>query len=141
MQTLQYLYMFIAGLLGMMLHISLKIAKFKRKYSAHPTGKIIGLFFNAEWPAMLTSLVFIFLLMLVASEFIAAPLEETSAVTGFKYKISNYIRTLFAFVGYSGSSLVYATFGKAEARLIKMAEDAGVQVDDKPLNPSDNATP
>jgi hypothetical protein len=101
------------GFLGLLLQVFvLKIpqAKAKAKVANHPFS--LKLWFAEDWTILAGNIVAVFLLLTFVDHLIA-----------LKPGIKHYIELLFAFVGFTGSSVFMAAFSKFDKTVMKTIDE------------------
>lgn len=97
---------FLAGSLGMLLQICMKIAKLKSESKAANHTFVFKDYFRNDWPAILGSLVSVAIAVVCIDELLAA-----------KPGIENYIKWFFVFVGFTGSSIIQSVLSVTSRKI------------------------
>lgn len=106
--TLQtYLWCFIAGLLGIGLHIwAVKLPNIKAQAKVGNIPFSYSKYFQDDLPAILSSAITVAIFLVILDELVA-----------FKPAVIPFLKAGFIFVGFTGSSILIALLGKASKRV------------------------
>lgn len=104
-----YLY---AGVLGILLHIlAVKIPSIKAKSKVANLQFKLKDYLNDDWPAMLASLVSVGIMIVGLNELLQ-----------LRPELTRYVRWLFIFVGFTGSSIIQAGLSVANQKIMKIID-------------------
>lgn len=104
METKIYLECFLAGLLGILFHVvAVKLPKLKKRFKSAKMEFSLQEYIKGDALALVSSLVTVFIVVFLLDE-----------LAGLKPAILDYVKFLFVFVGYSGSSILIGLLGKAD---------------------------
>lgn len=110
--TSTYLLCFLSGILGLLFHIfAIKIPGIKARATVANVPFSLIQYLKDDSAAIFASLVSILLFIVILDEAIA-----------FKPEVLPYIKVGFAFVGFTGSSVLIAVFGTAQTKLNKIID-------------------
>lgn len=130
---MNYVFMFIAGLLGQFLHIMVKIKGIRKRNPDLGPKEAWKTYWKEDWNSIIAGIVGILAVMFIIKEWLNIPADSTDAPSTIaelvQYKIKDYVRTSFLVIGYCIDALVYAWLGTAERKLLDKAKDAGVDVE------------
>ncbi len=97
----------VAALMGMLFNVfALKIPSAKTRATAANIKFSVSDYFSTEWAALVANIFAIIVALLVLGEAIK-----------FKPEIQGWIVTIFAFYGFTGSSLLIALFGQVSNKI------------------------
>jgi uncharacterized integral membrane protein len=117
-----FLTCFLAGTLGILLQIFVvKLPSLKTKSEAANRPFVVSEYFKDDWMSIVGSFLALAILIVCLDELI-----------NFKPSVVDYIKWLFAFVGFTGSSLIQAAFSVTNKKIM--------QVIDEKTNIADNKT-
>lgn len=125
MDTKLYIWCALSALLGMALHVfAVKLpAALTRAKTANV--KLTGMqFLMSELPGLCSTLAAIAIALLVVDE-----------VLNYKPNLSGWLKGLFAFYGYTGSSILLAVFGKVGKQLNSIVDIKTNIADEVTVNP------
>jgi hypothetical protein len=129
MTTQIYIHCVVASLLGVVFHIAVKVK------SLHDDHKVANLKFSVaqylkdDWIALVVDVLAALILVYLVSEWV----EEDS-------KILNKVKSIFVFVGYTGSSVLMQVLSVAK-RNFRKAVDYKTNIADESTGTLDNPTP
>jgi hypothetical protein len=101
----------LCGTLGVLLQICLKIKSLKTRANAANMQFVFSKYLQDDWPTILGSLVSVALFILFIPNILA-----------IKPGSENYLRIMFAFVGYTGSSLVQLLFSATNKKILNVID-------------------
>lgn len=111
----------IAGICGVLYHTIIKAQSVKKRFKAANQEFVISKFLRDEALAIASSVITVVLCLVVIDElFRISP------------RVADYIKALFAFMGYTGASIIQHVFGKSEKYILNII--------DKKTNIADNKT-
>ncbi len=140
---MNYVWMFIGGLLGMLLYSLRKVNGIKKRmrkdvtYANYTWRQTFAFYLEHEVISMLISLVIIFIAMFISKEFIGIPTEVTeeppkfNSIAYWKNLIVHFSRGVFILIGFCGNSLSDMIAGKTEYLIDALAK--GKKEDDGTL--------
>lgn len=132
-----YVFMFLAGMIGITIHVLIKIKGIRKRNPKAGIKEVFGLYFQMDWDSLLLSFVTVLGCMFIINEFLFTKDFEnidTAKEFGWKYKMVNWIRTVFIVIGYAAQSLIYASLGRAEKVLHERAKSDGVVLPEQEQN-------
>ncbi len=107
-----YIFCFLAGLLGILFHIfAIKIPAIKERAKVANTSFSYSAYFKDDATAILASLLTVIILLVVLDELVA-----------FKPVVVPYLKAGFVFIGFTGSSILIALLGKAQAKINQVVD-------------------
>lgn len=124
-----YFQCFLAATLGGMVHAAVKANELKGLAKKSNVEFSLAQFFKDDWLTMAGNQFFILLCLMIADEWL-----------NFEGGIVDKIKTLFAFVGFGGSSIGLALFSQAKKRLYS-AIDYKTTIADEANGTTDTPTP
>jgi hypothetical protein len=112
MTTLQYFSCAGAGVLGIMFHIFVvKLPALKKRSAAANIQFSIKGYFQDDWIALGSSVIALFTVLFVIDE-----------VVKYKPIVADFIKWLFVFVGYTGSSTLQALLSRTDTTINKVVD-------------------
>jgi hypothetical protein len=125
MDTQLYLLCLVGGLLGILFHIVIKLQAVKKRVEATGIKFSIKVYLSAEWLALVSSVITIFICIFVLDE-----------ITRIKPQVLDILKFFFVFIGYTGSSILQTILGKTDKAVNKLINDAPniTGKNDEPLN-------
>jgi len=107
-----YAWCFVAGLLGILFHIvAIKIPSMKKRAKVANEPFDFRVYLKDDAAAIAASVVTVLILLVTLDE-----------VLNFKPAIQPYLKASFIFVGYTGSSILIAILGTAQAKIDKVVD-------------------
>lgn len=115
-----YLIMFLAGILGIILHSLIKVQEINKNTVCTNYKQVFKVYFSTDWISILISIFTVFTVLLIISEFIN--IQDGANTPGnvaqqLQYNIAHFIRTTFVVVGYCADSIVYTYLGGTQKKL------------------------
>lgn len=121
MATQIYIQCFLAGLLGILFHVvAIKLPRLKKRFKAANVEFSFKAYLKGDALALISSLVTVIIVVYLLDE-----------LAGLKPAILDYVKFLFVFVGYSGSSLLIGALGKADTYVNKIINEKTDIADEK----------
>lgn len=118
----QFLDLFIAGLLGVLAHVFfVKLPAVRKRSLAANKPFVASEYFKDEWVALIGSIITVVICVFIVDE-----------IVGYNPSLMRFIKGLFVFVGYTGSSLLIALFGVADKAILKVVDKKTDIADSKP---------
>lgn len=108
METLYYL---LAGILGVLLQVTLNVKSLKKNASAANMQFIFKKYLNDDWPTIIGSFITIFLFALFLPE-----------IVSIKPEALNFARIGFAFIGFTGSSVIQMLFSATSKKILSIID-------------------
>lgn len=126
---MNYLIMFIGGLLGIFLHSLVKIRGINKRLPNECYKTVFIEFWKSEWASVIISVVAVLTAMFISSEYL--DIKERDKTPGnlyeiLQYKIAAFLKTTFVVLGFCAQAAVNAFLGVTEKKLQQKAKDGGV---------------
>ena len=120
--TLSLFQYFVAGVLGMLLHIfAVKYPSLRTKNRTANQDYTFGQYLKEDWSALVSDVVVVLLLTWGVRELL-----------NLKPELEKYITWVFAFVGFTGSSIMLAIFSVANKKFLNMIDEKTNKADGLP---------
>lgn len=110
MQT-QTLYYLLAGTLGVLLQVTLNISSLKKNAKAANMEFVFKKYLDDDWPTITGSFITIFLFALFLPE-----------IVSIKPEALNFARIGFAFIGFTGSSVIQMLFSVTSKKILSIID-------------------
>lgn len=126
---MNYLIMFVGGLIGIFLWSLVKIRSINRRSPNENYKSVFKVFWTYEWINVIISVMVVLGFMFVITEYLDLKPEDETPVGIYgllKYKIAKFIKTTFIFVGFCGHAIVLAFLSVTEKNLQKKAKEGGI---------------
>lgn len=121
MTTQTYIECAVAGVLGAAFHLfAIKVPAAQSRAKSANISITLGKIINTELTGIITNLLAIAILLLIAGEGL-----------NFKPELQTWIVTIFAFCGFTGSTLLLALFGKINGQINKVVDIKTDMADNK----------
>lgn len=102
METQTYIVCFALGILGVLLHIfGMKLPAVRKRAKDANLPFTIKDYLSEDYPAIIASMITVVIAVLIIDEMV-----------GYNPSYMRYIKFFFAFIGYTGSSILIGAFGK-----------------------------
>lgn len=129
---MNYLIMFVGGLLGIFLHSLVKIRGINKRLPGESYKSVFVTYWKGEWVSVIISVVVVFTGMFISSEYL--DVKESDKAPGnlyeiLQYKVATFLKTTFVVLGFCAQAAVNAFLGVTERKLQKKAKDAGIDQD------------
>lgn len=112
MTTQTYLLCALAGILGIAFHLfAIKIPSAKTRAAAANIKFTVGDFISTEIAGIASSVLAVALILLMAGELL-----------NIRPDAKNWVITIFAFIGFAGSSILLAIFNKVNTQINKVVD-------------------
>lgn len=124
--------MFIAGFLGIFLHLLVKVNQINKKLSTVNYKMVFQQYWKTDWTVVLLSIVAVITAIFISNEWLN--IKDSDKTPGnlyeiLQFKIVQFVRTVFVVLGYCADSVIAAYLSGTEQKLIQKAKDAGVPVE------------
>lgn len=126
---MNYLIMFVGGLIGIFLWSLVKIRSINRRSPNENYKSVFKVFWTYEWINVIISVMVVLGVMFVITEYLDLKPEDETPVGIYgllKYKIAKFIKTTFIFVGFCGHAIVLAFLSVTEKNLQRRAKEGGI---------------
>lgn len=112
MTTLAFLQSFGAGVLGILFHIFvIKLPSLKKRSQAANLSFTFKEYIQEDWLALAASFIALFIALMVIDE-----------VVKYKPIIADFLKWIFVFIGYTGSSTLVALLSKTDTVINKVVD-------------------
>ena len=127
---MNYLIMFIGGLLGIFLHSLVKIRGINKRLPNENYKSVFVAYWQSEWVSVIISVVTVLTAMFISSEYL--DINEHDKTPGniyeiLQYKVATFLKTTFVVLGFCAQAAVNAFLGVTEKKLQQKAKDGGVE--------------
>lgn len=127
---MNYIIMFIGGLLGIFLHSLVKIRGINKRLPDENYKSVFIAYWKVEWVSVAISIVAVLTAMFISSEYL--DIKDNDKAPGniyeiLQYKIATFLKTTFVVLGFCAQAAVNAFLGVTEKKLQQKAKDGGVE--------------
>ncbi len=123
---MEYIVMFVAGLLGVLLHALVKIQGINKRTPTYNFKLVMNEYWRSDWPTFAISVIVVFAGAFVSDEVIRSQAEDLPKTMGdfFVKNIEGHVKLYFIGLGYLADSLLYMWLGRAEKNIkVKVEEE------------------
>lgn len=127
---MNYVIMFIGGLLGIFLHSLVKIRGINKRLPGENYRSVFVAYWKTEWVSVIISVVAVLTAMFISSEYLDVKQEDKTPGNIYEilqYKIATFLKTTFVVLGFCAQAAVNAFLGVTEKKLQNKAKEGGVE--------------
>jgi len=129
---MNYLIMFVGGLLGIFLHSLVKIRGINKRLPNENYKSVFISYWKGEWISVIISVVTVLTAMFISSEYLQLNNDEKTPGNIYEilqYKVATFLKTTFVILGFCAQAAVNAFLGVTEKKLQQKAIIGGVEQD------------
>jgi hypothetical protein len=126
---MNYLIMFVGGLLGIFLHSLVKIRAINKRLPSENYKSVFVEYWKFEWASIILSVIAVLTAMFISSEYLNIKETDKSPAGIYEllqYRVAQFLKTTFVVLGFCAQAAVNAFLGVTEKKLQQKAKDGGV---------------